>query len=166
MGVESHREGQQEVGRKLKTEGLRLKARRAGVGAPGFLTKISLWLDKANERLDRSMEVAEYTEILVDMQQRLHGDSEPTAASKVSEVRKANPEEFIGRAVDLFNYRWRITQGDGAITVDTFQHCLDADPWNVLEDSRRWADVYAEMNSAICDWAHTVPLVAPNDSAL
>jgi hypothetical protein len=112
------------------------------------------------------MEVAEYTEIVVAMHQRLNGDSEHTATGRVTEERMANSEEFIGRAVDLFNYRRRLTQGEGAISVEAFQHCLDADPQKVLEDSKRWADTYAEMNSAICDWAHTAPLVAPNDSPL
>lgn len=81
-------------------------------------------------------------------------------------------------ATQLYRYRLRLTKDERhyhddpgkspVITSETFQHALNANPQQVLEDAENWAKTYSDCfiqrEADFADYALTAELVPPSDS--
>jgi len=64
------------------------------------------------------------------------------ARYEIEDINRWMPEAFEADAMNLSNYRHRLTEGEGAISAKTFRHALNANPRQVLHDSFNWAETY------------------------
>ena len=127
------------------------KPRRSWMGI------ISKFLDESGAKADKIIQTQQYASIRQHALQQ-GGLSTREAWQAMDQERIHDVESFVGKAVDLFAYRTRITTGDGAISDKAFASALYNTPQAVLDDSQVWADIFARREAATADWAHTVEI--------
>lgn len=106
-----------------------------------WIQRFGTFVDRLDKKADTILQVSEYQEIRISILMA-EGLSEYEAISAVNAERKSNAEDFEVRAVSLYAYKERLTTGEGAISVEMFNHSLYAEPKNVLQDAERWRAVH------------------------
>jgi len=95
-----------------------------------------------NASPERKQAFGEYADARIVSRQRALGITSMQARYEIEDINRWMPEAFEADAMNLSNYRHRLTEGEGAISAKTFRHALNANPRQVLHDSFNWAETY------------------------
>ncbi len=182
MGIDVHHDAyrQQIIDKKdvSRIERIMKKSRRVKIGeGHGRIALLGNMLAGKHATPEKKRILGEYAEAYIAGRIKELGCT-PTLAWIALIGQNRNSDVTIEeRAAQLNRYRFRLTKDERhyhddpgkspVITPETFQHALNANPQQVLEDAENWAKVrkvwHDHAEAHIADMAHVEALVLPGD---